>query len=66
MEQLNIKTKGGKNMKVFTTNWYLYKTHFNAISTKSQTKNSGTEIEVHESREKSNISIRKWRSNIKQ
>ena len=28
MEQLNRNTKGVKNRGVFTTNWYLYKTHF--------------------------------------
>jgi len=28
MEQLNRKTKEVKTMGVFTTNWYLYKTHF--------------------------------------
>jgi len=27
MEQLNKKTKEAKTMGVFTTNWYLYKTH---------------------------------------
>ena len=30
MEQLNRNTKGVKNMGVFTTNWYLYKTHLHA------------------------------------
>ena len=28
MEQLNRNTKDVKNRGVFTTNWYLYKTHF--------------------------------------
>jgi len=28
MEQLNRKTEKVKTMRVFTTNWYLYKTHF--------------------------------------
>ena len=28
MQQLNRKTKDVKNRGVFTTNWYLYKTHF--------------------------------------
>jgi len=28
MGQLNRNTKGVKNRGVFTTNWYLYKTHF--------------------------------------
>ncbi len=48
-------------MKVFTTNWYLYKTHFNVISTKSQTEKPRTETDVYGSREESNISIRKWK-----
>ena len=30
MEQLNRKTKDVKNRGVFTTNWYLYKTHLHA------------------------------------
>ena len=65
-EQLNRKTKGVKNMGVFTTNWYLYKTHFHTISTDSQTQRPRNRTEVYGSREESNISIRKWRSSIKQ
>jgi len=42
MEQLNIKTKEEKTMRVFTTNWYLYKTYLHPFSTKSQKRNSGT------------------------
>jgi len=34
-------------MGVFTTNWYLYKTHFHAISTKSQTQKPRTKTEVY-------------------
>jgi len=30
MEQLNRNTKGAKNIRAFTTNWYLYKTHLHA------------------------------------
>jgi hypothetical protein len=42
MEQLNRKTKEEKTMQVFTTNWYLYKTHLHPISTKSQKRDTIT------------------------
>lgn len=42
MEQLNIKTKEEKTMHIFTTNWYLYKTHLHSIAAKPQEKNSET------------------------
>ena len=42
MEQLNTKTKEEKTMQVFTTNWYLYKTHLHPIFIKSQKRNSET------------------------
>ena len=47
MEQLNIKTKEVKTMRVFTTNWYLYKTYLHPISKKSQTRNSETVTEIY-------------------
>ncbi len=50
-------------MKVFTTNWYLYKTHFHQ---KSQTQRSRTETNVHGSNEENDTAIRDWRANIKQ
>ncbi len=34
-------------MRVFTTNWYLYKTYLHPFSTKSQKRNSGTETESY-------------------
>ena len=33
-------------MAVYTTNWYLYKTHFHSISTNSQIENSRAENQV--------------------
>ena len=47
-------------MGVYTTNWYLYKTQFHAISTKSQTQKPRTETEVYLKKEKM-TPIRKWR-----
>ena len=48
-------------MKVFTTNWYLYKTHFHTIPTKTQTRNSGTTTEVYSSKKetRSKIEVKK-------
>jgi len=54
MEQLNRKTKEAKTMRVFTTNWYLYKTYLHPISTESQERNFGTETESYMSKK------RKW------
>jgi hypothetical protein len=53
MPQLNRKTKGVKTMGVFTTNWYLYKTHLHPISKKSETRNCETVTEVY-------VSKRRW------
>ena len=52
MEQLNRKTKEVKNMGVFTTNWYLYKTYLHPISKKPQTQNSETITEIYESKKR--------------
>jgi hypothetical protein len=46
-------------MGVFTTNWYLYKTHFHSIQTKTQTRNSDTATEVYGSKKRQ---VQKWRS----
>ncbi len=48
-------------MAVFTTNWYLYKTHFDPISTKSQIRNFRTATEVYGSKTEKVIPFRKWR-----
>jgi hypothetical protein len=53
-------------MAKFTTNWYLYKTHFHNLSTQSQTQDSETKTYVHGSREENNIPIRKLKVNLKQ
>ena len=47
MEQLNKQTKEVKNMGVFTTNWYLYKTCLHQISKKPQAQNSETVTEIY-------------------
>jgi hypothetical protein len=52
MPQLNRKTKGGKTRGVFTTNWYLYKTHLHPISKKSETQNFETVTEIHRSKKR--------------
>jgi hypothetical protein len=40
MEQYNKRTKEEKTMKIFTTNWYLYKTYLHPISVKSQKRDT--------------------------
>ena len=47
MPQLNRKTKGVKTMGVFTTNWYLYKTHLHPISKKSEARNFESVTEIY-------------------
>jgi len=61
MEQLNIKTKEEKTMRVFTTNWYLYKTYLHPFSTKSQKRNSGTETESYGTKKEKRITVRESR-----
>lgn len=48
MEQLNRKTKEEKTMQIFTTNWYLYKTHLHPIYAESQKRNTTTEKDSYE------------------
>jgi hypothetical protein len=43
-------------MKVFTTNWYLYKTHFHTNSIESPIQKLRTGNDVYPSREKTNVS----------
>jgi len=50
MPQLNRKTKGVKTMGVFTTNWYLYKTHLHPISKKSEARNFESVTEIYGSK----------------
>jgi len=45
--QLNRKTKGVKNTRAFTTNWYLYKTYMQPIYQRPQTLNAGTATEIY-------------------
>ena len=45
MEQLNRRTI--KTTPIFTTNWYLYKTHLQTISTKPQEQNFATATESY-------------------
>jgi len=40
MPQFNKKTKEEKTMRIFTTNWYLYKTHFPSATQKHQSLGS--------------------------
>ena len=47
MPQLNRKTKGVKTMGIFTTNWYLYKTHLHPISKKSEARNFESVTEIY-------------------
>ena len=49
IEQIN---KRGKNMGVFTTNWYLYKTYLHPTPKTSQTRNSGTVTEIYGSKKR--------------
>ena len=55
-EHLNIKTRGEK-MAVFTTNWYLYKTHFKTTSGNSQTRNPRTANEENEPKKLTSLQI---------
>jgi hypothetical protein len=52
-------------MVKFTINWYRYKTHFQNLSTQSQTPNSITKTYVHRLKEE-NIPIRKNKVGSKQ
>jgi hypothetical protein len=52
MEQLNKKTKEAKTMRVFTTNWYLYKTYLHPISKRSQKQNFETVTEIYGSKKR--------------
>jgi len=55
MEQLNRKTKEVKTMRVFTTNWYLYKTYLHPISKRSQTQNFETVTEISELKKRTGL-----------
>lgn len=48
----------------FTTNWYLYKSHFHNISAQSQ--NSESKSDFHRSKEENNIPIRKLKVKLRQ
>ena len=50
MEQLNRNTKEEKTMRIFTTNWHLYKTHLHPISAKSQKRDATTATNASESK----------------
>ena len=54
MEQLNRKTREVKTIPIFTTNWYLYKTHLHPIHTKSQEPNTATEPDNHGTKQSEN------------
>ena len=48
-------------MAIYTTNWYLYKTHFHSISPNSQIGNSRTENQVYGfKKRKRNFNTRNW------
>ena len=53
MPQLNRKTERKvKTMRVFTTNWYLYKTYLHPLSKESQTQNPETVTPIYRSKKR--------------
>jgi hypothetical protein len=54
MEQLNRRTTETKTTPIFTTNWYLYKTHLHPIYAKPQEQNNGTKTNSYGAKRKNN------------
>jgi len=59
MEQMNRRTTETKTTPIFTTNWYLYKTHLHLISAKPQERNSGTATDSYGTKKEEKIIARK-------
>jgi len=54
MEQLNRRTTVTQPTPIFTTNWYLYKTHLHPISAKPQEQKTGTKTNSYRTKRKNN------------